>query len=188
MTIATQQLNQVNGFNLNDIQQLADSVAQDAANGKLKFQIRSAWTGGPRSMTRVESWEMAGQRLSKDFTIAVDEPTELFGNNTAPNPQELLMAAFNSCVIASYVALCSLQGITLETLEVETEGTLDLRGFFGLDAAVKPGYETLRYVLRVKGDAPAEQFAEIHQAMMQISPNFWNMANPIRLQSELCVE
>ena len=35
-------------------------------------------------------------------------------------------------MMVGYVALCALQGITLERLEIQTEGDIDLRGFFWL--------------------------------------------------------
>ena len=50
-----------------------------------------------------------------------------------------------------YVAQCAVRGITLEKLEIETDGEIDLRGFLGIDPAVPPGYENLRYVVRIKG-------------------------------------
>ena len=51
----------------------------------------------------------------------------------------------------------------IETLAVETEGNLDLRGFLGIDPAVAAGYEELRSVVRIKGSGTREQFAEIRR-------------------------
>jgi uncharacterized OsmC-like protein len=186
--MTTQQLTSVNGFDLNQTQQLVDAIAENATNGIVKFQVHSTWTGGPSSSTQVTSWELGDQRFARNFTIQADEPQELGGSNSAPNPQELFMAGCNACFIATYAALCALQGIKLEKLEVETKGQLDLRGFFQMDESVKPGYEEMGYTLRVKGDATLEQFNAIHQMMMTISPNFWNLANPIQIKPELCVE
>ena len=109
--MTTQQLQHNNGLDLDAIQQLVDQVEQNPENGKLKFQVATTWMGGPQSRTQVKSWEFGGLSKSRDFTIDIDEPTELFGNNSAPNPQEMLMAALNACVLATYVALCSLAGI-----------------------------------------------------------------------------
>ncbi len=44
-----------------------------------------------------------------------------------------------------YVAQSAVRGITLESLAIETEGEIDLGGFLGIDPAVPPGYESLRY-------------------------------------------
>ena len=87
-----------------------------------------------------------------------------------------------------YVAQCAVRGITLEKLEIQTEGDIDLRGFLGIDPAVPPGYEKLHYVVRIKGSGPREQFAEIHKAVMATSPNFYNVSRPVDLVPTLVVE
>jgi hypothetical protein len=61
-----------------------------------------------------------------------------------PNPQEMLMAAFDSCMLAGYVAGAALREIELQSVTIETGGQLDLRGFLRLDYVVKPGYEEIR--------------------------------------------
>jgi uncharacterized OsmC-like protein len=83
-----------------------------------------------------------------------------------------LIAALNACLTVGYVAQCAVRGITLESLAIETEGEIDLRGFLGIDPAITPGYDNLRYKVYIKGDATKEQFAEIHRAVMATSPNF----------------
>lgn len=125
--------------------------------------------------------------MARDFEIAADEPLELLGTNTAPNPQELLMAAVNACMTVGYVAGASLKGITLDRLEIETTGQLDLRGFLGLDDSVPPGYEEIDYTVRIAGNGTAEQFDEIHRTVMQTSPNYFNIARPIRMNGKLQV-
>jgi hypothetical protein len=52
---------------------------------------------------------------------------------------------------------------------------------------VKPGYDELHYTVRIKGNGTAEQFKEIHDAVIKTSPNRWNIANPIKLTSDLIV-
>ena len=88
------------------------------------------------------------------------------------------MAALNACMTVGYVAQCAVRGIILESLEIETHGELDLRGFLGIDPAVPAGYENLSYVVRIKGSGTKEDFAEIHDAVMATSPNFYNVSRP----------
>lgn len=178
----------LNGIDTAALKQVMADVSEDPSKGVVGFQVATAWQGGTRSSTRVIGWELAGQTLEKDFTIEIDEPEELLGENTAPNPQEMLMAAFNACMLVGYVAGCSMKGITLEKLEIRTKGDLDLRGFLGLDDSVKPGYDTIEYTVHIKGDGTPSQFQEVHETVMATSPNRWNVANEIRLQSELFVE
>jgi hypothetical protein len=98
------------------------------------------------------------------------------------------LAALNACMIVGYAAQCSLHGITLEKLEIETQGEIDLRGFLGIDPAVPPGYDNLSYVVRIRGNGTREQFAEIHKAVMATSPNFHNVSRPVDLKPSLVVE
>ena len=87
-----------------------------------------------------------------------------------------------------YVALCALNGIELEKLEIETEGEIDLRGFLGLDPTVAPGYEQLDYTVRIKGDGTPEQFEQIHKMVQATSPNYHNIARAVALNARLVVE
>ncbi len=98
------------------------------------------------------------------------------------------MAALNACITVGYAACAASKGIRLDKLEIETEGALDLRGFLGIDASVRPGYEAIRYAVRIKGDATPEQFQEIHETVMKTSPNYFNITRPVRLDAQLIVE
>jgi len=178
-----------NGIDTAKLEQLAQGCANNPHNAGVRFAVTTQWAGGTRSTSRVTGYELAGRRIPRTFTIGSDEPHELCGDNAAPNPQELLMASLSSCMMVGYVAGATLAGIKLESVVIETQGKLDLRGFLGLDANVAPGYaQGLHYVVRIKGDGTAAQFAKVHETVMATSPNRWNVANPIRLTSELVVE
>jgi uncharacterized OsmC-like protein len=98
------------------------------------------------------------------------------------------LAALNACMTVGYVAQCAVRGITLESLEIQTDGEIDLRGFLGIDPTVPPGYENLSYIVRIKGSGTKEEFAEIHEAVMATSPNFYNVSRPVTLKPTLVVE
>jgi uncharacterized OsmC-like protein len=178
----------VNGVDTEALKQMAGNAAHGGRQAQVKFGVATHWRGGTKTETRVTGYEFAGRRVAKDFSILSDEPRELCGENTQPNPQELLMAAFNSCMVVGYVANAALRGIEIESVSIESAGELDLRGFLGLDSTVKPGYDQIHYVLRIKGSATHEQFQQLHETVIATSPNRWNIANPIKLTSELIVE
>lgn len=175
----------INGIDTDALRVIAQDVAADPTKGIAAFEVVTSWKGGTRSDTRVESWQLGARRMSRDFTLRSDEPHELLGGNTAPNPQEMLMAAFNACMTVGYVAGCALAGIELRSLSIRTEGRLDLRGFLGLDAGIAPGYETLRSVVAIDADAPAEALREIHETVLRTSPNRWNITRPVKHEAEL---
>ena len=175
----------VNGLDLAALGEVVEEIQKDASKGIVGFDVVTRWKGQTRSETKVTGFTIAGERIERSHTIVADEPLQLLGADNAPNPQELLMAAFNACITVGYVAGAALKGITLEELEIRTRGQLDLRGFLGLSDQVPPGYETVDYEVFIKGDGSPEDFNEIHRNVMATSPNYFNMSRPIRMNGSL---
>ncbi len=175
----------VNGIDLNALEETVEAIGKDAGCANVQFRVKTEWMGQTRSQSTVEGYRIGGSEVARRFTIAADEPHELLGTNSAPNPQELLMSPVNACMMVGYVAQAAVRGITLESCTIETEGELDLRGFLGLDDKVPAGYRRIDYKVRLEGDGTREQYEEIHQAVMATSPNYFNMAMPIEMRGRL---
>jgi len=177
----------VNGLDLQALGEVVEAIEKDSSKGVVSFDVTTRWAGQTRSETTVDGFTLAGERITRSHKIVADEPCQLLGQDSAPNPQELLMAAFNACITVGYVAGAALKGIALESLEIRTRGELDLRGFLGLSDSVAPGYEAIDYEVRIKGDGSAEDFEEIHQNVIKTSPNYFNVSRPIKLNAKLSV-
>ena len=180
-------VNVVNGLNVDDLFALIEGVKEDVSKATTSWRVATSWQGQTRTRAEVEGFSIGGQDVPRRFTIDIDEPCELGGSNKFANPQEHLIAALNACIAVGYVAQCAVRGITLESLQIETEGEIDLRGFLGIDPKVANGYESLRYTVRIKGSGTSQQFAEVHDAVMATSPNVYNLANTVVLKSTLVV-
>ena len=178
----------VNGIDTDAMHTLIDDVDGDPAKGMTHWRVASSWQGGTHSRAQVDGFVMGGANVPRRFAIDMDEPFEIGGGNAYANPQEYLLAAMNACMIVGYTALCALQGIALEKLEITTEGDIDLRGLFGLDPAVPAGYRELQSRVVIQGDGTEEQFQKIHQMVLATSPNFFNITRAIRVMPELVVE
>src|SRR5262249_13373060 len=172
----------VNGINVDALTALLAQVKQDASQGQTTWRVTTTWQGQTRSRADVSGFAIGGEEVPRRFSFDIDEPYELGGSNAFANPQEYLIASLHACLPAGYVELCAIRGITLTQLEIETEGESDLRGFLGIDPDVPPGYKSLSYTVRLRGDGTQEQFAEIHEAVMATSPNFYNVANAVTLK------
>src|SRR3954454_22597650 len=178
----------VNGINVDDLFALIDNVKRDPAKGKTNWHVRTTWQGQARSRAEIESYGIGGEKVMRRFVFDIDEPCELGGSNSFANPQDHLIAALNACMTVGYVAQCAVRGITLESLAIETDGEIDLRGFLGIDPAVPQGYENLSYIVHIKGSGTEEEFADIHEAVMATSPNFYNVSRPVAIKPTLVVE
>jgi uncharacterized OsmC-like protein len=177
----------VNGLDIAALTEEIEAIEKDASQGIVGFNVTTRWTGQTRSESVVDGFTLGGERIARSHKIVADEPCELLGADSAPNPQELLMAAFNACIMVGYVAGASIKGINLESVEIRTKGQLDLRGFLGLRDDVAPGYEAVDYEVRIKGDGSPQDFEEIHQTVMKTSPNYFNMSRPIKMNGTLSV-
>ena len=193
-TIATAQASSatsssvVNGIDTDAVHELMDNVDSDPAKGMTHWRVASAWQGGTHSRAQVDGFAIGGVDVSRRFAIDIDEPFEIGGDNAFANPQEYLLAALNACMIVGCTALCALQGITLQKLEITTEGDIDLRGFFGIEPNVAAGYRELHSTVVIKGDGTEEQFRKIHEMVLATSPNFYNITRAVRVAPELTIE
>jgi uncharacterized OsmC-like protein len=177
----------LNGINTDALRAFIDAVSDDPKNGSCAFRVVTKWQGGTRTCTRVDNWSLQGETLPRGYVIHTDEPNQLCGADSAPNPQEVLMAGLNACMTVGYTALCALMGIELESLEIECSGDLDLRGFLGIDPDVRAGYDTIRSTVRIKGSGTPEQFRRVHEQVLKTSPNFFNITRPVRIDADLIV-
>lgn len=178
----------LNGVDLDYLGQTVEAIRQDPTKAMTNFRVKSTWQGQTLSETKIEGYSIGGKEVKREFKFLIDEPLELCGSNTNPNPQEYLMGALNACMMVGYVAACALNGIQLEKLEIETEGDIDLRGFLALDQNIFPGYEQISYTVYIKGNGTPKQFEQIHDFVKKTSPNYYNIANAIALNSKLVVE
>src|SRR5438045_6827997 len=179
-TVSSSSSNIVNGIDTDAVHALIDEVDTDPAKGMTHWRVASTWQGGTHSRAQVDGFAIGGADVPPRFSIDIDEPLELGGGDAYANPQEYLLAALNACMMVGYTALCALQGISLQKLEITTEGDIDLRGFFGLDPAVAAGYRELRSSVVIKGDGTEEQFRKIHDMVLATSPNFSNISRAVR--------
>lgn len=175
----------VNGINVTNLENFAREVDADDRKAEVRFNVHTQWMGQTKSVTNVTQCNLAGQQMERDFKIVSDEPVELLGENTAPGPMELLLAALNACMSVGYVTSAAAKGIKIKSLEIETDTNLDLRGFLGLDGSLNPGVNEIHYKVKICADASQDQIEELHAHVMKTSPNFHNMAREIKISPKL---
>jgi uncharacterized OsmC-like protein len=186
MTTANQTI--VNGIDTEALSGAIESITQDPARGRTDWAIRSVWQGGTRTDHHVDGFTIGGEHVRRPFTIRVDEPDQLCGTNAFANPQEHLLAGLNACMMVGYAAVAALMGIPMRRLEVRTTGTIDLRGFLGIDASVPNGYPGLSQTVHIEADATEEQLRTLHQTVQATSPNYYNLTRAVPTASRLVIE
>src|SRR5687768_12260598 len=83
----------LNGLPIEQLQQIPAALREAPEQALLGFEIKTTWLGGLRSRSAVDGYVAGGQRIARRHVIEADEPVEVLGGDTAPNPQELLLSA-----------------------------------------------------------------------------------------------
>ena len=146
------------------------AVAEAEAAAHAVFRARG--TGGDGVLTRITIGR---------HELTVDEPATLGGGDTAANPVEHALAALISCQVVAYRFWAARLGVTLDAVEVTAEGDLDVRGFFGLDDAVRPGFTAVRVGVVLSGPETAERYAELRRTVDAHCPvlDLFSRATPV---------
>ncbi len=173
--------NVVNDLDLDALNETVEAIKADPSRGLCSFQATTAWTGGFKTESRIDEWSLGGQRIPQDYVLKIDEPGELLGEDTAANPQMILQAAMNACMLNTFVAAAAIMGVELESVELESSGDLDLRGFLGIDESVPAGYQEIDITVRVRGDGTSEQYQKMLELVQRQSPNYYTLTRPVRL-------
>lgn len=176
-----------NGINVGALREFTAQVEAKPAAGIATFDVLTTWDSGTRSRTRTMSLMLGDKVLTRDFVIDVDEPAELLGTDTAANPQELVLAALNACMAATYVANAAAMNIALRSLTIRTKGSLDLRGFLGIDPEVNPGYDQVEYEVEIDSPSDSVALEALHAQVQRTSPNYHNFARAVVLKAKLTI-
>jgi uncharacterized OsmC-like protein len=132
----------------------ADAVATDPTRAAVQFTVTGAATGS-----------VATDVQARQHTFVVDEPASLGGDDSATNPVEYALGSLVGCQVVTYRFWAARLGIRLDDVRITAVGDLDVRGFFGLDDGVRPGFGDIRLDVRLTGPETAERYAELHAAV-----------------------
>jgi uncharacterized OsmC-like protein len=171
----------VNGVDLDRLSATIQAVTADPALARFQFRARNHWIDGGHNRTTIQGFYGAGQEDAsrpEPFTVDTDEPPVLLGQNRAPNAGEYVLHALAACLAGTIVYHAAARGIALDGLECTIHGDLDLHGFLGLDANVRPGYEQIQVTIKAAGDFDDHQLAEL-AGLTRYSPVRDIVSNPV---------
>lgn len=123
-----------------------------------------------------------------DHLLRIDEPESLGGTALGPNPVEIALASLGSCQAITYRVWATLRGVRVDRVKVRVEGDLDVRGFFGLDEGVRPGFGGVRVVVTVSGPESEEVYRSLQDEADRYCPVLDIFRNPVPVTTRLEVE
>lgn len=151
-----------------------EHVAENPANGQGSFETVTQWQDGAQAVTKARS-----------FTIQTDEPASLGGQDQHIDPMELLLASLGTCLTIGWVNQANFRGLDYRDLKIRVHAPFDLRGYLGIDGAVRPGFTEISYTVEVDTEADVETLEEIRKEAEASSPMFDNILNATAITGEV---
>ena len=123
---------------------------------------------------------------AREHTVKSDYGEAAGGDNHAPNPIELLLAAFAACIEAAFYEFAVHEGFTINALSVNVEGTLDLRGLFMIDD-IASGFKDLRYIFTIVSPDNEEKIRELAEKVITHCPVVDSLKKPTPISGQIVV-
>ena len=126
------------------------------------------------------------ESMAREHLVQSDYAEAAGGDNQAPNPIELLLAAFATCIEAAFYEFAVHEGFTINSLTVNVEGTLDLRGLFMIDN-VSAGFKDLRYNFHIESPDDEEKIRELAEKVVEHCPVVDSLKRPTAISGEITI-
>jgi putative redox protein len=140
-----------------------------------------------RAETQLEEDVRCSAKVREFAPIIVDEPPDLGGTDAAANPVELLLVALGACQEIMYSAYASVMGVQLNSVKVNLRGYLDLRGLFGMDEAIPPGYQKIIFETQLDSPADMETLKKLVETVESHCPVMDTLVRAIEVSGQVSI-
>ena len=135
------------------------------------YNAQTKWIEGTKVETKI-----------RKFKVSIDEPLELRGTNTAPNPVEMFLASLGGCVILTYRGYAKKFEVNIEDLVVNLEGDMIPGGWVDEQGRERRGFKQIRYEVQIKTGAPEEKVRKLHKLVEEKCPVSDMLINPTKVK------
>jgi len=140
------------------------------------YKAETKWLGGYKAKTAI-----------REFKIDIDEPLELKGTNTAPNPVEILLAALGGCVALTYCGYAKKLNVDIENLVINLEGDIIPGGWIDEENRKRKGFKQIRYEVRLKTKNSKEKIHQLHKLVEEKCPISDMLSNNTEIKGRVSV-
>lgn len=164
------------GVNAQVLGTVIETIKNQPEMANVTFQVKTQWQNGDgfKITSTGKDFQIGGQTIKRReaFTVVSDFPDEMGGMSKAPTVCEICMATINSCISQTIIAYATMMGIQLDSIRIQTEGDVDIRGFSGVSERVRPGAQELRINIHLDSKtASNEQLQKLYELGKRFSPS-----------------
>jgi uncharacterized OsmC-like protein len=163
------------GVNAQVLGTVIETIKNQPEMAKVTFQAKTQWQNGDgfKITSTGKDFQIGGQTIKRReaFTVVSDFPDELGGMGIGPTVCEICMATIGSCISQTIVAYATMMGLQLDSIRIETEGDVDIRGLTGVSEKVRPGAQEFRLNIHLDSKtASKEQLEKLYELGKRFSP------------------
>ncbi len=172
--------NGFNGVKTQVLNTVFESMRNHPEMAKATFSVKSAWNGGFSVTSTSKGFRIGGQNIERntEYRTQHDFPDQLSGEGRGPTVCESCMGSLAACLTQTIVAHATSRGIQIDSIDIDVEGDVDLRGFTGISNDVRPGAQQFRVNMNIKSNnASKEQINELYEIGKRFSAAFDTLTN-----------
>jgi uncharacterized OsmC-like protein len=169
-----------NGVNTQILNTVFNSMQNQPEMAKATFSVKSEWNGGFSVTSSSKGFRIGGQNIERntEYKAQYDFPDQLSGEGKGPTVCESCMGSLAACLTQTIIAHAISRGIQIDSINIDVEGDVDLRGFTGISNDVRPGAQQFRVNMDIKSNtASKEQINELYDIGKRFSPAFDTLTN-----------
>ena len=169
-----------NGVNTESLKSAFNSVKNQPEMAKVTFYVNSDWNGGFRVKSSSKDFRVGDQIVHRnvEYGMEYDFPRQLSGEEQGPTVCENCMGALAACLTQTIVLHSVSRGIRLDSINVNVEGDIDMRGISGMSNNSRPGAQQFRVYIKIHSDtASREQINELIEIGKKFSPAYDTLTN-----------
>jgi uncharacterized OsmC-like protein len=169
-----------NGVNTQILNTVFNSMRNQPEMAKATFSVKSEWNGGFSVTSSSKGFRIGGQNIERntEYKWQYDFPDQLSGEGKGPTVCESCMGSLAACLTQTIIAHAISRGIQIDSINIDVEGDVDLRGFTGISNDVRPGAQQFRVNMNIKSNtASKEQINELYDIGKRFSPAFDTLTN-----------
>ena len=172
--------NRFNRVNTQILNTVFESMRNHPEMAKATFYVKSEWKWWFQCTTSSKEFHIGGQNIERntEYKAQYDFPNQLSGEGRGPTVCEGCMGSLAACLTQTIVAHATFRGIHIDSIDIDVEGDVDLRGFTGIYNDVRPGAQQFRVNMNIKSsNASKEQINELYEIGKRFSPAFDTLTN-----------
>lgn len=125
---------------------------------------------------------------ARQFSIVIDEPPVLGGDDLGANPVEYLLASYAGCInVVAHLTAKEL-GVSFSGLKIQVDGNLNPARLFGQSEEDRAGFKQIQVHFHPETDASPEAVQEWIETIKNRCPINDNLLNPTPLAFHLVQE